>query len=746
VCNNNWQNAFVGQTISQATSPNGNGYIEHLYNWSASWIAFEFENTEVVVEISKADGSPIQSAKVRPEGFASEAVIENGKAYVTFSSHKNINVDIDGQLEDQYTGMFYAGQPVHTISLFGNPIFHVPDTNNSNVYYLQPGDSIPGSSGNWDTIYFAPGVHHIGTPYEIASNKTLYIPGNAIVHGTIHPPSAWGAAEQWSVYGSGAISGEEIPHWSVGTLDGTLSKTFTGSASSVHLEGFVVIDPAHHTFNMINSDFNDTSKANIYKNLKILAWRLNSDGLNAFTNSEVSDCFFRCQDDIFYYGSEHVKIRDCVTWADYNGHVVKVIWGGSPAGGSYFKNIRSIYHRAGWHYWSGGRVVAFNDLEAGGTFENIIISNILVEDPYPSLPAFNFFTSNPNNSIGPTVFNNVLIEKVIQLNGGMPNAWGDATFGAPQNQMFGSDSAGMFSNILFKNCYYNGQWIGSFQDGAFLTNNFIQNVNFLLDDTLSINPPAYLGSVNASLANVPATPIISGSNPVTLCDGSSITLTSSSVLNNQWSTGANSQTIIVDQAGDYFVEVSNGICVAQSASTFVELVAIQNNAIQPQNALLNINDSMLFYTAFNDSNATYQWQIDTGTGFQNMSNSAQFTGVNNDTLMVNYVLTNNHNNHLRCIVTIDVCADTSNSALIEVNAVTSNHHHLNQTNFSVYPIPSSSLINVLCKNGYKVYSLKGELLLESNEPATQIDISALAEGMYYLSANNDFVKIIKIKD
>jgi hypothetical protein len=46
----------------------------------------------------------------------------------------------------------------------------------------------------------------------------LYLAGNSIVHGTIHPPNAWGAAasHSWSVYGPGALSSEEVA-WDLGT-------------------------------------------------------------------------------------------------------------------------------------------------------------------------------------------------------------------------------------------------------------------------------------------------------------------------------------------------------------------------------------------------------------------------------------------------------------------------------------------------------------------------------------------------
>ena len=203
-----WQSAFVLQTNNKPETYD-NGYKDDLYGWTASWINFEFENTSVEVEIAKVDGTPITSAKVRPTSKASAAEIINGKAYVIFDNPANINVDINGQLEDQYTGMGYDGDPVHTISIFANPVIDKPDINDPNVYALEPGEAIPDAS-QWSTLYFKPGIHSIAVPYILQSNKNFYIPGDAIVHGTIHTIDEWGATQNISVYGYGALSGENI--------------------------------------------------------------------------------------------------------------------------------------------------------------------------------------------------------------------------------------------------------------------------------------------------------------------------------------------------------------------------------------------------------------------------------------------------------------------------------------------------------------------------------------------------------
>jgi hypothetical protein len=476
-----WKDAFVVQTKcknnpGENNPPTGtdNGYFKMLDGWSASFIAFEFSDTSVEVEISRVGGAAIGKAMVRPVEHASAATIINGKAYIILDKPANINVDIDGQMEDQYTGMNYSGPKIHTISIFGNPVFKAPTSTNPRVVSLEPGQAIPTDFSQWDTIYVKPGVHSIGTPYTIQSNKVLYIPGNAIVYGTIHPKNAWGndASKNWSVYGSGAISGENIA-WTGD--NNTSAKTFTYQAESAHLEGFVVIDPANHTFNMNHTGPN--AHVNVYKNIKIFGWRKNSDGINAFRNSTITDCFIRVQDDVFYYGGDNVKISNCVTWNDANGAVVYVTKGASSMDLSYFKDINVIYHRAYWHYWDGGRVISFRDRKPGNTIKNVQIRNVLIEDPKSAFPPFFFKINNPDLSTAKVFFDNIIIENVrqeypsVSLPGSQPT----------RNTMLGLDDARKFSNITFQNCYYNGKWLGSFTDGNFLVNKHVENISFILD-------------------------------------------------------------------------------------------------------------------------------------------------------------------------------------------------------------------------------------------------------------------------
>jgi len=70
--------------------------------------------------------------------------------------------------------------------------------------------------------------------------------------------------------------------------------------------------------------------------------------------------------------------------------------------------------------------------------------------------------------------------------------------------------------------------------------------------------------------NNPATPIITPASPVTICQGSSVMLSTATASSYAWSTGASSQSISVSTAGLYTVTITDGNnCSATSAATTV---------------------------------------------------------------------------------------------------------------------------------------------------------------------------------
>ncbi|MGV3632156.1 MAG: M43 family zinc metalloprotease [Bacteroidota bacterium] len=94
--------------------------------------------------------------------------------------------------------------------------------------------------------------------------------------------------------------------------------------------------------------------------------------------------------------------------------------------------------------------------------------------------------------------------------------------------------------------------------------------NFTLTNACTSN------TVSATLDDpgAPATPTITAGGSTTICQGQSLTLTSSSATGNTWSTGETTQAISVSAAGSYFVTVTVAGCSATSASTNVTVNSI----------------------------------------------------------------------------------------------------------------------------------------------------------------------------
>jgi hypothetical protein len=76
----------------------------------------------------------------------------------------------------------------------------------------------------------------------------------------------------------------------------------------------------------------------------------------------------------------------------------------------------------------------------------------------------------------------------------------------------------------------------------------------------------------ATVNSYPDTPSISYFGTASFCDGSSITLRSSSSANNFWNTGATSDSIIVDSTGDFYVSVTSNGCTSNSDTVSVQKI------------------------------------------------------------------------------------------------------------------------------------------------------------------------------
>ena len=205
-----WRSAFAWETVCKTIEKNTEAYFDSLAGWTHTYVNFETAGA-VEIEIARVNGEPIHTAAAHPKHKASACSVKDGKVFVKLDNPCLVAVDIDGQMDGQDTGMGYKGPPIHTISIFANPLLEgKPGPHDPGVLTVKPGET-PPSDGPWTTLYFLPGVHDIGLAFPLRANRNYYIPGDAMVHGTLSN-TTWGDGHHIRIFGLGTLSGERIKH------------------------------------------------------------------------------------------------------------------------------------------------------------------------------------------------------------------------------------------------------------------------------------------------------------------------------------------------------------------------------------------------------------------------------------------------------------------------------------------------------------------------------------------------------
>ena len=196
---------------------NTTGAFDLLANWSNSYVNFQLEEeVRVEVRIRKLWGDPVTKAVVRPVTAAVSCEVVEGEVLVVIDRPVLFTVDINGQMDDQYTGRdpdtgdFYRGPPIHTVTIFANPFLAPPDLEDPGVVEVSPGEEAP-SEGPWHTLYFLPGIHDVGMEFRTHANRSYYIPGDAVVYGTLTNNDN-DEGQGIRIYGHGTLSGDRLPH------------------------------------------------------------------------------------------------------------------------------------------------------------------------------------------------------------------------------------------------------------------------------------------------------------------------------------------------------------------------------------------------------------------------------------------------------------------------------------------------------------------------------------------------------
>lgn len=191
--------------------------------------------------------------------------------------------------------------------------------------------------------------------------------------------------------------------------------------------------------------------------------------------------------------------------------------------------------------------------------------------------------------------------------------------------------------------------------------------------------------------------------------------------------------------------VDHGNCV--DTSNVATLTACFDVTNQPFDRYIIPGTSTTFGLTTNDpSNCTYQWQTNSGFGYQNLSNAGQYSGTTSSTLAVANVSAANNNQLFRCIVTAGTCKDTTSEARIILSGVGVSENSLQRV--SVFPNPTRGLVDlgVALDGTYTLIGIDGRAV-QTGALRQLLDFSNQPAGVYSLRletpAGNRVVKVVK---
>jgi uncharacterized repeat protein (TIGR01451 family) len=212
-----------------------------------------------------------------------------------------------------------------------------------------------------------------------------------------------------------------------------------------------------------------------------------------------------------------------------------------------------------------------------------------------------------------------------------------------------------------------------------------------------------------------------------------------------WST--NNQTYT--QSGQY-TEVLTSQAGLDSLVTLDLTIIEVGFSFQPTDQTIMVGNNAQFTVGTSASNPTYQWQMDEGTGWNNLSNQGQFSGVDTDVLNISSVTLGQNNNQLRCIVTENSnCSDTSDVGILTVDDDAGLQEITKQT-LNVYPNPTTKTFTIssdkVINSAFKIIDAQGREVLSDNMNGKEqiIDISNLSKGVYSVVFDNSELPVLSV--
>ncbi|HEX6446091.1 MAG TPA: hypothetical protein VF053_13440 [Streptosporangiales bacterium] len=320
-----------------------------------SWTSFSFAGP-VVVAVHKLAGDAT-GCLVRPTAAGIRTWFQDDTCWFRMTRPANVSVEF---APDDTT-------PIqHPMLVFANP----------------PERDVP-SPGDPDVLYFGPGVHHAGA-VTLHSNETVYLAGGAWVEASFLGIDVKNVV----IKGRGVIDGlfmdtgdQQENKKQPGLIDircdngGDPARTCATSptSSNVLIDGVTLVDGPRFNVRAL-------SQYTTVRNVKIIGWWINTDGIVAGDKSLVEDNFVKDNEDSLKLFWGDSVVRDNVVWQLENGAPFMLSWNIEQDSRDFHVYDNDVIHVEQYNAPTQG---VFDSRHAGaGDMQRYLFEHIRIEDAH----------------------------------------------------------------------------------------------------------------------------------------------------------------------------------------------------------------------------------------------------------------------------------------------------------------------------------------------------------------------------
>ncbi len=432
-----------------------------------SFVYFDADfSKRIDVKVEKRSGT-VNDVDIRPASAGIEPEVNGNVIEFSLKKPQKLSVEVNG---DQLNNLMIFANGLET---------DIPDSTDTKVHYFGPGIHKMGEDGT-------------GT-LTVKSDEMVYIAGGAIVYGHIAVKDpGYRRISNVTIRGRGILSGDmETTHpYSNPDHAKTPPLILLNIVQDVNIEGIILHNTVTWNIHMY------FCKRVVARNLKIMSWTINSDGIDPQVCSDVTieDCFIRNHDDCtsiklnWFQGNntppadqsltgKNIVIQNSIFWTDQGRAVLIGPELASPYSGQVVEDVtvRNMdilytenYSSAGTEWAKGVLAINCGD---DATVRNVSYDDIRVDKigPETNLITLNFVDAPYAGSVGKSIenisFNNVSLNSALPL----------------KNIIYGYSADRTVNGVSFTDLMINGSYIHNAEEGDFDINEFAGNITFVVN-------------------------------------------------------------------------------------------------------------------------------------------------------------------------------------------------------------------------------------------------------------------------